>query len=147
MLEGEFVEDEETQQLHALVGSNQERFIAVNRTPFVNLGAQSVQFNQAGLWSSHFIVRPTEGVSLKGNIVFNRDRLRVFTDNQSQFLLQDSIFMLSEKEEDTNRPTVFEGKLVGQWDISPKSTLNIITKFQKTNLIAQSNIVAMVMTS
>ncbi len=142
MLEGEFVEDEQTQQVRALVSGSPKKFITTNRMPFVNLGAQSIQFNQAALWSSHFIVRPTEGVSLKGIFSFSRDRLRIFTDNQTQFLLQDSIFNLSELNEDTNRPTVFEGKLEGQWDMSQKSILRIAAQVQKTDFLAESKTVA-----
>jgi hypothetical protein len=132
----------EAVQQKALLNNKNTRLININRTPSVNLNSQSVQFNESVSGSSHFIVHPKETLTLKGSALYNNDKIWTFSDNDYQYLLPDSTFMLFEKNDLTNRPIVFEAKLDLEWEVSQKSALRVVGNFQSTNLFATASTVA-----
>ncbi len=130
----EFGEETELQQQRTLLSNQNQRFINIDRQPAISLGTQSIQFNQSVLGSSNFILRPLDKLSVKGQLTFSQDKLQFFTENQTKYILPDSVFSLNQRDTTTNRPIVFVGKIETQWDISSKSMLHVAVQFQKTKL-------------
>lgn len=110
-------------QQQALVNDNNTELVNIGRTPSLNIGSQSVRFNQAGLLSSHFIIRPIERLLLKGSVSFANDKLQVFTDNEYQYKLPNSTFNLSESNTWTHRPEVWQAHLDAGFDVSENATM------------------------
>jgi CarboxypepD_reg-like domain len=132
MLGTDFKEDTESENLRSLLKSRNNTIIDIGRTPSVSLNSQSVRFNKAALGSTHFVVWPTESISLKGALTFSHDRVKSFINNDFVFLLKDSIFKLSEKNNIIRQPTVWEGHLDAQFDLNSKSLLRYKGDFRKS---------------
>ncbi len=106
MLGTDFKEDTESENLRSLLKSRNSTVINIGRTPSVSLNSQSIRFNKAVLGSTHFVMRPTESMSLKGALTYSHDKVRSFINNDFVYLLKDSIFKLSEKNDITRQPTI-----------------------------------------
>lgn len=142
LMNTDFGNDIEAIQQRALLNNKNARLININRTPSVQLSSQSVQFNESVSGSSHFIVHPKEALTVKGSVLYNKDKIQAFSDNEYQYLLPDSIFKLSETNELSNRPKIFEAKLDAEWNVSKNSALHIVSNFQSSNLLATAITVA-----
>ncbi|NJN33487.1 MAG: GLPGLI family protein [Saprospiraceae bacterium] len=123
MTSNDFGDETVFEQLHALVNDNNTALINIGRTPSLNIGSQSVRFNQAGLLSSHFIIRPIERLQLKGSVSFANDNLQVFTDNDYQYKLPNSTFNLSESNKWTHDPKYGRRILDAGFDVSENATM------------------------
>ncbi len=123
MLSADYKEDSGADEQHSLLNSRNTSIIDIGRTPSVSLNSQSVRFNRATLASTHFTVQPSESIRLKGAFTFSNDRVRSFVDNDYQYLLKDTLFSLSELNTIQRKPTILEGHLDAQIDLSSRSLL------------------------
>jgi CarboxypepD_reg-like domain len=82
LIDTDFKEDTESENQRSLLKSHNTSLIDIGRTPSVSLNSQSVRFNRAVFGSTHFTIRPTESLSLKGAFTFTQDRVRSFINNE-----------------------------------------------------------------
>jgi CarboxypepD_reg-like domain len=123
MMDMDFKEDTEADNLRSVLKSRNTNLIDIGRTPSVSLNSQSVRFNRAALASTHFIFRPAESFRLKGVITFSNDRPRSYVNDNYQYLLGDTLFNLSEKNDIERKPTIVEGHLEAQIDLNTRSSI------------------------
>jgi CarboxypepD_reg-like domain len=135
--------DENEQKRHAsIVNSDNPRMIAIERTPSININSQNNRFNQAALFSSHFITRPNDKSILKGWLTLSRDRVQTYVNNSLKYRLGDSLFQLNESNELTQKPQAVEANIDFQIDLNAKSSLKYISIFKKTDLTSLASTVA-----
>ncbi|SFB75745.1 CarboxypepD_reg-like domain-containing protein [Flexibacter flexilis DSM 6793] len=128
----DFKEDTESDNLRSLLKSTNANLIDIGRMPSVALSSQTSRFNNASLGSTHFVIRPKETVYVKGALTFSHDNAKSFVDNNFVYLLKDSVFTLSEQNTITQKPTILEGHLEAQFDLSEKSLLRYKSDFRKS---------------
>jgi CarboxypepD_reg-like domain len=145
MSDMDFKDDTEAENLRSVLKSRNNGIIEIGRTPSLSLNSQSVRFNRAALASTHFTIRPIESLSLKGAITFSNDRSESYVTNSYQYLLGDTLFNLNEGNEIQRKPTIIEGHLEAQIDLSAKSLLRYKGDIRKsmaeniTSTIANGN--------
>jgi hypothetical protein len=132
LIDMDFKEDTESENQRSLLKSYNTSLIDIGRTPSVSLNSQSVRFNRALFGSTHFTIRPTESLSLKGAMTYTYDRVRSFINNQFNYIFRDSSFKLNEQNDIERNPTVLEGHLEAQLDLSSKSLLRYKGDFRKS---------------
>jgi hypothetical protein len=132
LIDTDFKEDTESENQRSLLKSHNTSLIDIGRTPSVSLNSQSVRFNRAVFGSTHFTIRPTESLSLKGAFTFTQDRVRSFINNEFNYIFRDSSFRLDEQNSIERKPTVIEGHLEAQLDLSSKSLMRYKGDFRKS---------------
>lgn len=134
MLGQDFKEIGDAQTGQSLINERSTPIFNANNTPSVSLGSQHIRFNKAALGSIHFVIRPNENISLNGAMTLSQDQNTIYSDNTFGYLLRDSVFNLSEKNEFLRKPLVFESQLAFQTDLSDKSILRYIVLYRKTDV-------------
>jgi CarboxypepD_reg-like domain len=134
LLDGEFIDETESESQRSLLKSRNSAVLNVGRTPSVSLSSQSVRFNQAALGSTHFIIRPTEKMNVKGVLTFSRDKVKSFINNDFTYFINDSILKISEQNQLEQCPVVWEGHIDVQYDVTAKSILRYRIDARKSQI-------------
>ncbi len=135
-------EGSEFQKLKALVSDQNNALINIDRTPSVQIGSQNIRFNKSALLSTHFVTRFHETTKITGSVTLANDNNFVYTDNDYQYLLKDSIFKLKETNEFNRKPLVFESHLNIEADLGEKTLIQNSSTFRKSSLTNQANTIA-----